>query len=355
MQGVSFGYSLGDGQAESRHRTQYFEMMGHRSLYHDGWRAVCPWPGPSFAEAGKGFGEADLGQHAQRPRRARTGSSTTSPRTSRSATTSPKSNRDRLIALIATWYAEAGKYDVLPVDGSGLARFDAGQAARGAAPQLLHLLPQHAVGAPSSRGRACSTAPTASRPTVGIPDDGAEGVLLGSGHVRRRVSFYLQDGRLRFVHNWVGREKVRRGLPPSPVPPGDSRAALRVRADRASPTFAKGHGHARPLPALRGRRSSSGPARFPSPRPFAFNPGALTCGADPGSAVTTAYPAPFRLHRHTPQGHGGPLRRAHPGQGERAAGRHGQAIARRSRASARGHVRKPRPPAEGGQCAVGGQ
>ena len=35
--------------------TQYFEMLGHRSIYHDGWRAVCPWPGPSFAE-GRPFG-----------------------------------------------------------------------------------------------------------------------------------------------------------------------------------------------------------------------------------------------------------------------------------------------------------
>ena len=39
-----------------RHHTQYFEMMGHRAIYHDGWRAVCPWPGPSFTEAGTGFG-----------------------------------------------------------------------------------------------------------------------------------------------------------------------------------------------------------------------------------------------------------------------------------------------------------
>ena len=30
----------------AKHVTQYFEMFGHRSLYHDGWRAVCPWPGP---------------------------------------------------------------------------------------------------------------------------------------------------------------------------------------------------------------------------------------------------------------------------------------------------------------------
>jgi arylsulfatase A-like enzyme len=31
-------------------------MMGHRSIYHDGWRAVCPWPGTSFKEAGMFFG-----------------------------------------------------------------------------------------------------------------------------------------------------------------------------------------------------------------------------------------------------------------------------------------------------------
>jgi arylsulfatase len=36
--------------------TQYFEMLGHRSIYHDGWRAVCPWPGTSFTESGRPFG-----------------------------------------------------------------------------------------------------------------------------------------------------------------------------------------------------------------------------------------------------------------------------------------------------------
>src|SRR5664279_3940908 len=55
--GVSFAHTLDDDAAESRRRTQYFEMLGHRAIYHDGWRAVCPWPGPSFAEAGVGFGQ----------------------------------------------------------------------------------------------------------------------------------------------------------------------------------------------------------------------------------------------------------------------------------------------------------
>ena len=56
LHGVSFTQSFDDAAAPTRHRVQYFEMFGHRAIDHDGWRAVCPWPGPSFAEAGKPFG-----------------------------------------------------------------------------------------------------------------------------------------------------------------------------------------------------------------------------------------------------------------------------------------------------------
>ncbi|HTU82261.1 MAG TPA: arylsulfatase, partial [Candidatus Acidoferrales bacterium] len=56
IEGVSFAHTFDDPEAPSKRTTQYFEMIGHRSLYHDGWRAVCPWPGPSFAESGRGLG-----------------------------------------------------------------------------------------------------------------------------------------------------------------------------------------------------------------------------------------------------------------------------------------------------------
>ena len=56
IEGMSLAQSFDDADAAERHVTQYFEMFGHRSLYHDGWRAVCPWPGTSFTEAGVGFG-----------------------------------------------------------------------------------------------------------------------------------------------------------------------------------------------------------------------------------------------------------------------------------------------------------
>ena len=57
IQGFSLKSSFDDAKAPSLHITQYFEMLGHRSLYHDGWRAVCPWPGASYAESGLMVGE----------------------------------------------------------------------------------------------------------------------------------------------------------------------------------------------------------------------------------------------------------------------------------------------------------
>jgi arylsulfatase len=36
-------------------------------------------------------------------------------------------------------------------------------------------------------------------------------------------------------------------------------------------------------------------AEAPVTTPFALNPGALTCGANPGSPVTPDYPSPFRF------------------------------------------------------------
>jgi arylsulfatase len=56
LEGVSLANTFDDANAPGRHHTQYFEMFGNRAIYHDGWRAVCPWPGPSFAESGQFFG-----------------------------------------------------------------------------------------------------------------------------------------------------------------------------------------------------------------------------------------------------------------------------------------------------------
>ena len=48
IEGTSMAYSFGDPDAASERRTQYFEMMGNRGIYHDGFMASCfhgrvPW------------------------------------------------------------------------------------------------------------------------------------------------------------------------------------------------------------------------------------------------------------------------------------------------------------------------
>ena len=40
IDGVSFAYSFDDPKAKGQLLTQYFEIMGSRSLYHDGWMAL---------------------------------------------------------------------------------------------------------------------------------------------------------------------------------------------------------------------------------------------------------------------------------------------------------------------------
>jgi arylsulfatase len=61
INGTSLVYSFNDAKAPERHKTQYFEVFGHRALYHDGWMASAfhtrlPWK--AFSLEQKSF-EAD--------------------------------------------------------------------------------------------------------------------------------------------------------------------------------------------------------------------------------------------------------------------------------------------------------
>ena len=49
MPGTSMVYTFNDGNAKERHTTQYFEIIGNRAIYQDGWLARAtvslPWEG----------------------------------------------------------------------------------------------------------------------------------------------------------------------------------------------------------------------------------------------------------------------------------------------------------------------
>ena len=90
LHGVSFAHTLDDPSAVSNRHTQYFEMLGHRAIYYDGWRAVCPGPARHSPR------QACRSGSRSRPRSCRSwmppaGSSTTWRRTSPRTTTWPPS------------------------------------------------------------------------------------------------------------------------------------------------------------------------------------------------------------------------------------------------------------------------
>jgi arylsulfatase A-like enzyme len=54
MDGISMVYSFDDASAEGRRKTQYFEIMGNRAIYHDGWLANTTPKVPPWAMEGPG-------------------------------------------------------------------------------------------------------------------------------------------------------------------------------------------------------------------------------------------------------------------------------------------------------------
>ena len=290
LHGTSFAHTFDDPAADSRRTTQYFEMLGHRSIYHDGWRAVCPWPGPSFAEAGRPFGEPisaeklaeldaegwELYHVAEDPAENHDLAA---------------EHRDRLIALIATWYVEAGKYDVMPIDGSGVARM-AGEKPLIAAPRDRFIYYPDTQSVPFFAGARVLNRPHSITADVEIPEEGAEGVLLCQGTSAGGFTLYVKDRRLHYTHNWVGRELLHLASD-AELTAGQTRAALRVRADRP----ARPRARATERPAASSSTSTAARRRHGRRIHDAVRvqPRGLTCGADPGSTVTDDYKAPFRF------------------------------------------------------------
>jgi arylsulfatase A-like enzyme len=290
LQGVSFSHTLEDGEAPSKHHTQYFEMMGHRAIYHEGWRAVCPWPGPSFTEAGVGFGQPISAEKL----------------TELDATgwelyhvaedfaenhDVAQENRPKLIELIGMWYAEAGKYDVLPVDASGVERILT-EKPEAAVPRDRYVYRPNTQSVPYNAAPRLLNRPHSITADVDLPEHGAEGVLLSQGTAAGGYSMFIQDGRLHYVHNYVGRGLYKVSTP-DPLAPGAHQLRFEFEPT-GQPDMAKGHGAPGRL-QLYVDGALTAEAEAPVTTPFMLNPGALTCGANPGSPVTPDYPSPFRF------------------------------------------------------------
>jgi hypothetical protein len=135
---------------------------------------------------------------------------------------------------------------------------------------------------------------------VTIPDGGAEGVLLAQGGVAGGFVLYVKDGKLHYIHNYLGLHEYK-VTSASDVPKG--RIMLRFEFEpTGTPDIAKAQG-APGRAQLYCDGALVGNAEFVMTVPLIFGIEGLSCGYDFGEAVTHNYHAPYRftgtIHRVT--------------------------------------------------------
>ena len=204
IEGLSFAQTFDNSSATSKRNTQYFEMMGHRSIYHEGWRAVCPWPGPSFTEAGAFFGEPIPAEKLTELDARHWELYHVEQDWAENHDLAEK-NREKLIEMIGMWYVEAGKYDVMPVDGRGTARF-AEERPQIAVDRQSYTFFPGTQSVPYNAGPRILNRTHTITAEVEIPKGGAEGCLISFGGNDGGFSFFVKEGKLHHVHNYVARD-----------------------------------------------------------------------------------------------------------------------------------------------------
>jgi arylsulfatase len=201
IEGTSFAYTFdaANANAPSRHKTQYFEMMGDHAIYHDGWIAStkvirAPWEvfgavNPDPLNNCK-FELYDLTKDWTQCENV--------------AAKSPQ----KVAELKQLFLDEAKKYQVLPLDASVATRLvqprpnlTAGRS------QFVYTRPM--TGLPQGDSPLllnCSYNVTAD---IDVPADGAEGMILTSGGRFGGYGFYLLKGKPVFLWNLVDAKRVR--------------------------------------------------------------------------------------------------------------------------------------------------
>ena len=149
------------------------------SIYHDGWRAVCPWPGTSFKESGKEFG-APMNSKALTEQDAKHWELYHVDKDFAENDDLAAKNRDKLIEMIAAWYVEAGKYNVLPIDSRGTLRL-ADPRPQIAVDRKSYTYYAGTQSVPSNAAVRTMNRPHSITADVEIPEGGSEGVLRGRG------------------------------------------------------------------------------------------------------------------------------------------------------------------------------
>ncbi|MBX7433502.1 arylsulfatase [Mycobacterium sp. Y57] len=207
IEGVSLAYSFADGAAKSRHDKQYFEMLGNRAMYHDGWMASCrhgrlPWEtSGTFAFDTDTWELYNIAEDFSQ------------------SVDLADSEPAKLRELQDMFMAEAAKYNVLPLDDRFAERMDitlrpnffTGRKQITFYPGMVRL--------PEGSAPKMIGVPHTITIPVQIPEGGAEGVLAALGGDAAGFAVFLWEGKVRYHYNFFGLERYD-ATAESPLTPG---------------------------------------------------------------------------------------------------------------------------------------
>jgi arylsulfatase A-like enzyme len=186
--GVSMRYSFDHAALPSARPTQFYSMLGSRSIWHEGWKAVTTHPTLS----GWGRFEKDEWElyHTEVDRSERHDLAAEQP--------------ERLRELVNLWYAEAGANDAFPLDDrSGLELLTTPRPVL-SPPRDRYVYYPDVADVPESQAVNIRNRSYAIAALVDIPAPGAEGVLFAHGSRFGGHALYVKDDRLHYVYSFVG-------------------------------------------------------------------------------------------------------------------------------------------------------
>jgi arylsulfatase len=189
--GASFASVLGDAASPAPRTTQYYEMLGSRAIYHDGWKAVVFHPPAPMAYDGSDAGTRPFDDDVWELYDVANDFSECHDRA--------EDHPGKLKELQELWWEEAARNQVLPLNNQPGRHRDRRfrrdryvyYAGMGSIPESM---------APNLRSRPFEIAAV-----LHIPTDGeCDGLIVGHGGHSGGYALYLADRRVHYVNNLLG-------------------------------------------------------------------------------------------------------------------------------------------------------
>ena len=228
MHGTSFLYSLNDAAAAERHTQQYFEILGNRAMYKDGW--WLSWMMPRIPweldpETLKRFApgvwdpETDPVELYYLPD------------DFTQAKNVADEHPEKVQELKKLFWEEAERYDVFPLLG-GLTGFFGMRPPIPTQSQFTYYGDVQNV-ASGMIPRIYNHSYTISA-DLEIPESGAEGVIVAEADHLGGFSLFVQDGKLRHTYSFLGVQEFRQESE-TPLPAGSVNVRMEFAADAPKP------------------------------------------------------------------------------------------------------------------------